>query len=350
MVLRLIEINTLDKRRPTIAVYFFSLGHIQRNQTMRTTATYLVALAMLIGSAQTASADNPVLKGCLISAKDDVQIPAQKSGILASIIATRGMQVAATQQVTYTWKDSSGKIMSEQRTVATLLVKQDDTEDLAAARVAYTQLQVAHEETINDVNKRFSIKSAEVAKAELEKAIVANRGIRGVVSDTEVQRLKLAHERALLQIEQSQLDEKIAKHTESVRKEEYQAALENVERRTIRAPFAGVVEDVYRQKGEYVREGDPVLRLIRLDELRVEGFVNAALFNPSSVAGRKVIITVKFANGESEVFRDEKITFVSSQLQAGGNYRVSADITNRKKDGQWLLRPGARAVMTILID
>ena len=304
---------------------------------MRSTTTYLVVAALLIGSTQTAGAANPVLKGCLISAKDDVQIPAQQSGVLVSVIATRGMQVPAPQ------------VNSQGKTVGVLLAQLDSAKELAAARVAWTQYQVAHEEANNDVNERFSKKSAEVAKAELEKAIVANRGGGRVVSDTEVQRLKLAYERAILQIEQSQLDEKIAKHTESVRKEEYQAALENIEERAIRAPFAGVVEDVYRQKGEYVREGDPVMRLIRLDELRVEGFVNAAQFDPLEIAGRDVKVTVKFARGKSRTFPG-KITFVSSQIQAGGNYRVSADVANIKEGGVYVLRPGARAEMTIVID
>ena len=303
---------------------------------MRTT-TYLIVLAMLVGSTQTATAA-PILKkgiSCLVSAKDDVQIPANQSGVLIEMVAWRGMQVLAPQ------KNKQGKL------VGALMARIDDKNQKAAALVAYSQYLVAHKEAASTVNERFSKKSAEVAEAELEKAYEANRSQRRVVSDTEVRRLQLALERAVLQIEQSQLDQEIAVLTESVRKEEYQAALENIEERLIRAPFAGVVEDIYRQKGEYVREGDPVMRIIRLDELRVQGFINAAEFNPKEVKGRSVKVTIELARGESEIF-DGKITFVGSQIQAGGNYQVSADVTNIKRGGVWVLRPGARAKMTIL--
>lgn len=304
---------------------------------MRTT-TYLVVLAMLVGSTQTATAA-PILKegiSCLVSAKDDVQIPANQSGVLVEMVAKRGMQVLAPQ------KNKQGKL------VGALMARIDDRNQKKAALVAYSQYLVAHKEAASTVNERFSKKSAEVAEAELEKANEANRtGGRNVVSDSEVRRLQLALERAVLQIEQSQLDQEIAVLTESVRKEEYQAALENIEERSIRAPFAGVVEDIYRQKGEYVREGDPVMRLFRLDELRVQGFVNAAELDPKEVMGRSVKITVQFAHGISETF-DGKITFVGSQIQAGGNYQVSADVTNIKRGGVWVLRPGDGAKMTIL--
>jgi len=306
---------------------------------MRTT-TYLVVLAMLVGSTQTATAA-PILKkgiSCLVSAKDDVQIPANQSGVLVEMVAWRGMQVLAPQ------KNKQGKL------VGALMARIDDRKQKAAALVAYSQYLVAYKEAASTVNERFSKKSAEVAEAELEKANEANRtGGRNVVSDSEVRRLQLALERAVLQIEQSQMDQEIAVLTKSVRKEEYEAALENVEERLIRAPFAGVVEDIYRQKGEYVREGDPVMRIIRLDELRVQGFINAAEFNPKEVKGRSVKVTIELAGGKIEIF-DGKITFVGSQIQAGGNYQVSADVTNIKRGGFWVVRPGARAKMTILGD
>ena len=305
---------------------------------MRNTATCLVLVPMSIGSPGAARAANPVLKSCLVVAKKEVQVPAKQSGVLVRMIAERGMQVPATQ------KDRRGTI------VKFLLARIDDADARAAERVAWTQLLVAHEEASSTVNERFYKKSAEVAKAELDKAVEANRRLAGTISGTEVRRLVLAAERAVLQIEQSEMDRTIAGHTESVRKEEYQAAQLNVEKRTIRAPFAGFVEDIYRQEGEWVREGDPVMRLIRLDELLVEGFVNAAKFNPSEIAGRKVKVTVKFARGETRTFPG-KISFVSANIQAGGNYRVSAEVPNKPdENGVYWLLPGARAEMTILLD
>ena len=41
------------------------------------------------------------------------------------------------------------------------------------------------------------------------------------------------------------------------------------------------------------------------------------------------------------------ITFVNPLVQAGGEYRVWAEVVNRQENGEWLLRPGLEAEMTI---
>jgi hypothetical protein len=42
-----------------------------------------------------------------------------------------------------------------------------------------------------------------------------------------------------------------------------------------------------------------------------------------------------------------KIIYISPLVQAGGEYRVWAEVSNRQENGQWLLRPGLNAEMTI---
>lgn len=308
---------------------------------MRTTITYLIVAAMLTGSAATARAGNPiltdpVLKGCLVSAKDNVLISAQQSGLLVKVFVTRDTYVPAKQ------KNEDGEM------VRTLLAQIDDTEAQAAVRVARTQWQVADEEANNTVNERYSQKAFEVSQAEHEKALEANRRLPKTISQTEVERLRLTAQRSELQIEQSVMDRKIAGHTRNVRVEEWRAAMQNIEKRKIRAPFDGFVEEIYRKAGEWVREGDPVIQLVRLDELRVEGYVDAAKYNPTEVNGRKVEVTVTFARFETQIFYG-LITGVSAQSQAGGKFRVSADVANVKKNGVWLLRHGSLAEMKILI-
>ena len=199
----------------------------------------------------------------------------------------------------------------------------------------------------NDINVRFATAAAKVSRAELESAYAANRQAPGTVPQTELNRLHLTLEQYTLQIEQSQRDLGIAKVTVKVREAELKAAVEGVDRHKIKAPVAGIVVNLYeRDKGEWVQPGDPVMRLVRMDRLRVEGFLNAIQYSPSDVAGQPVAVTVPLPHGQ-EVFSG-RVTFVSPIVVGGPEFMVWADVDNRPTaDGQWVLRPGLTAEMTI---
>ena len=57
-----------------------------------------------------------------------------------------------------------------------------------------------------DVEVRYAKKAAELADLEYQKALEANRRVKGAVSDLEIERLRLAVERAHLQVKQAELD------------------------------------------------------------------------------------------------------------------------------------------------
>jgi macrolide-specific efflux system membrane fusion protein len=100
------------------------------------------------------------------------------------------------------------------------------------------------------------------------------------------------------------------------------------------------------QKGEWVEVGKPVVRIVRLDKLRVEGFIHVRDALPGDIVDRSVKVAVELARGQKREFTG-KITFVSPLVQAGGDYRVWADVDNRREQDQWLLRPGLEAEMTL---
>ena len=50
-------------------------------------------------------------------------------------------------------------------------------------------------------------------------------------------------------------------------------------RRRILAPIGGMVVDVFRRQGEWVDPGVAVLRILRIDKLRVEAFLSAREVN-----------------------------------------------------------------------
>ena len=88
-----------------------------------------------------------------------------------------------------------------------------------------------------------------------------------------------------------------AKEDEQVRQIEYRRAILQLERRTIRAPFAGVVSKIHKRAGEYISPMHPeVVSLIQIDRLIAKFNVpssQARIFEP----GKTFELTM--VNGES---------------------------------------------------
>jgi multidrug efflux pump subunit AcrA (membrane-fusion protein) len=105
---------------------------------------------------------------------------------------------------------------------------------------------------------------------------------------------------------------------------------------------------IYPHLGEWMQPGDPLARVVRIDKLRVEGYVDSARFEPEQVHDRPVTVTVGFADEREETFKG-RIVFVSPLVEPGGDFRVFAEVENRQPPGssQWLLRAGQTATMTI---
>ena len=117
-------------------------------------------------------------------------------------------------------------------------------------------------------------------------------------------------------------------------------------RRQIVSPVDGEVVTVFHERQEWVSAGEPVLQVVRMDRLRVEGFVLASEVNVSEIAGGNVVVDVQLARGRKERFAG-KVVFISPLVTSGGKYRVRAEVENRREQNQWLLRPGMNAMMTV---
>ena len=170
--------------------------------------------------------------------------------------------------------------------------------------------------------------------------------MQGTKPYIELEKLHLTVEQARLQIEQSQHEQTVAKFDAVARAAKLDAADDDIERRHIKAPFDGEVVEVLFRPGEWVHPGDKVMRLVRLDRLRIDGFVSAMEYLPGELSGRMVVVEVELARGRRERFAGE-VTFVNPVVQPGGDYRVRAEVVNRQDRGQWVLRPGLEAEMVI---
>jgi macrolide-specific efflux system membrane fusion protein len=264
------------------------------------------------------------LSHCLVSLIEDVQVPAREAGPLVNVNVVEGQYV----------------------TVGQLLAQIDDQQPQLDKRAAELERDAAMAKALDDIEVRYAEAAFEVAGAELERALSIDRKSPGGVTQQEIQKLKLAKHRDELQIERSKLERRVAKMNADVHQAAVQSAGHAVARRQIVSPLAGVVVNILHEKGEWVAAGEPVLQVVRIDRLRVEGFLNATEVGPEEVAGRPVTVEVPMVGGKIAKFTGD-VVFISPLVQAGDKYRVRAEVENRTENGSPLLRPGMTATMTI---
>ena len=226
----------------------------------------------------------------------------------------------------------------------------DDAIPQAEKRKATAERNAAKEKADSDVDIRYAAAAADVAKYEYLKNKEAYDTVKNAVPWVEVKRLELAWQRALLQIEQSNVERRINKLTVETKAAEMDAAEEGIRHRQIKSPLDGVVVQVTQHEGEWVKPGDMIMHIVRMDRLRVEGYLKSSDFAPQDVRDRKVIVTVKLAHRPAPVQFSGHVVFVSPIVEQAGDYKVWAEVDNRLVTGRnddWELRPGETVSMSI---
>jgi multidrug resistance efflux pump len=203
-----------------------------------------------------------------------------------------------------------------------------------------------------EVKSKAAIQEAEatvkVAEAEVIESESINAAAPGSIPPTQLRRQRLTEERARMQVDVAKRDAETAQLTVRLRQAQIDVAQINLDRHRINAPWDAVVVQLYKHVGEWVNAGEPILRIIHLDKLRVEGFLDINDMLPEEVAGRAVMVEVRLKD-RTEVFKSV-ISYVSPEIEASGEYRVWAEVENRSIEGNPILRPGMDAEMLISLD
>ncbi len=281
----------------------------------------------LLSHAGAASGADLVLEGCLVLIQDEAEIPAPEAGVLIHFPMTEGSRV------------------TEGEVLATI----DDREARARLNIAEYGLQAATARSKDMVEEKYARKAAAFAKVDLEIVLDARRRTKDSVSEIEVRQKQLAWERAKLQVEKAQKDRELAGLDKLTKEAERDAAKMQLEWRTISAPFGGEVVSVKKHQAEWVQPGEPILKLVRYDNLYVEGFVKTSEFDRGDLLGRKVTTNVVRTRGQSvEVVG--KIVYTELAEDGAGNFLVRAEIPNLFENDTWLILPGMLVKMTIHLD
>jgi biotin carboxyl carrier protein len=265
------------------------------------------------------------IRDCLLKASAEVQLPAQEAGVLVDLQAFEGQEVKQNQ----------------------ILGRVDDSQPRLQKKAAEAEKAVTFEKSKSTIKERFAAKASDVARKEWEKAVESNNNAPGSVSQVEVMRLQLTWEKGKLEIEQAQEDRKVDALSVMAKDVDVEAADDAIRRRHLIAPIPGTIVELTPHIGEWLKPGDPVLKIVNLEILKIEGYVNIDHFRQDQLRNQVVTALVDLGN-KQQVEVQARITFVSPVVEPGGEYRIKAEIQNRKNQaGEWELKPGLNAELIL---
>ena len=288
-------------------------------------AVALIVLFVQSSYAQQPAAQpaNPVIKG-VVRVADQIKLPAKEPGVLVQLAVKEGSQVKAGQVI--------GKI--------------DDSEPQMKKVAALADYKGAYNRWQDDVEIRFAKAQAEVAHADYDQLIETNKLADKAVAQVDIRKAKLDWDHFVLAIEKAIHDKELAKFEALTKQAEFDAAELAIKRRTIIAPFDGVVEEIKRKQEEWVQPGDTILTLLRLDTMHVDAAIEQSQYDPNEIQGCDVAMEVELARGRKTTVRG-KIVKVSNLVRSDGVYNVRAEVANLQEHGVWIVRDGLPATLTI---
>ncbi|MBN2022185.1 MAG: HlyD family efflux transporter periplasmic adaptor subunit [Pirellulales bacterium] len=261
---------------------------------------------------------------CIVALVDEAQVPGQEQGVLTEVLVREGQQVEAGD----------------------VLARIDPKLAELQFKVAQKELDAAKRKAEDFASVDFAKAAAAVYAKEYWRMIEANRKTPGSKPQAEVELALLQYEQYRQQTIKSEFELGIRALEAKVSEANLEAATEHLNRREVKAPWAGVVDRLIRHTGDWVEPGAPILRLVRMDKLRVKCSLAIAEHGPEHVDGAPAEVVVDLARGETARFTG-KVTGISPSLADGRRYDVWVEVDNRQRNGFWLLRDGMPATMTL---
>ncbi len=292
---------------------------------MKNSTIFILATASLVSTLDAQEYKTLVV----VRELDLVNVPAQQDGLIAELLVRRGHRVKAQQT----------------------LFELDKTEVNLKLIVAEAELKQIKAKAEND--GPVATAQAAVNRAEKEDELLRELGKNAVYLEQFRMRNNLERARAELKSAKNQLFQDSLQVDVKVSQAKL---LENdLELTSVRSPFDGSVNELLKHKGEWVRKGDPIVKITRMDKLMVEGFLDSGEVSPHSVIGASTKLTIDLTNGSIAEFRGLVIEHPSPKIELDGKFPVWVEIKNklvedRNAQGQWLIRPGMNGTMTVELN
>lgn len=251
----------------------------------------------------------------------NIPVAAQADGIIDQLLADEGKTVKKGD---------------------TLLII-DNRVAVAELAVAQKELEAAEKQAKQTAEVDYAKKASLVSDAEYEDIYKLYE--KGSATYSEARRKELEKERA-----RSGIDVANVKHEQEilaaeVNKEKVKASQVKLDLYKVIAPFDGVVAQRLRGQGEWIRAGEPILRLVYLNEMKVEAFVPIEGISVAALQGAAMRVSVRI-NSKDVATYDTHVEFVSPEIKSR-SVRVATRIQNQQLGGAWLLRDGMQASIEI---
>jgi len=223
---------------------------------------------------------------CLIEPEEVVELGSPVIGVLESVLVERGDKVKKNQIV------AQLQDRVEARTLDLARSRARDQAELQSAKAAYEHAKREQRRVGTMLNKKL------VSRQVVDKAM------------TEASLAEHKLEQARANLRNSKLELKLA--------------MAQLNQRALRSPISGVVTDRYLSPGQRVQD-QAVLKIVRIDPLRVEVIVPAEHYNRFE-AGQTVSVTPQLAGFGPE---QAEIKIVDQMIDPGSNtFRVTLELPN----------------------
>ena len=264
------------------------------------------------------------LKNCVVVLIEDIDVPALESGQLSEVFVKEGDAV------------KQGQVVAQlDDRIALRLQEESEQKHLSA------KLRAEDENEVKAAEARVKLATEEYSKTRELRA-------KGSKSDFEFKRAQYSMESSEFDLLAAETARQIAAADAQAGAIRADTAKHSVERHKVASKIDGLIFERFREGGEWVTAGEKIMRIARIDRLRVQGHVKSSLFDPHELVQRPVTVTLELARGRTAEFKGH-ITFVGIEKR-GGRHSVWAEVDNRLENDRWLLQPGSEVEMRIHLD
>ncbi len=266
-------------------------------------------------------ADNEIIiSPVLLKVIEEVEVPALQEGPVTQIHVAEGEVVQIGQP----------------------LVQIDDQRAMFRSKQAELEHKIATKKGTDQSELELAETEARVAASSLQRALDSRKKFRDTPSQAEVDDIELRVAQAKQHLDQAKHLQQLAELAKELSQSNLALATFELERHKIKSPIQGAIIEIIARRGEWVRPGEPLVRVMRIDRLRVEGFIKRAAITPG-LLDRQITIMIEGSEGERGK-HPGKIVFISPEVDPNdGTQRIVAEVDNSKG----LLGPGLRAKMLI---
>ncbi len=262
---------------------------------------------------------------CIVSFIEDIEVPAQESGVLRYLSLKEGQAFEKGQVIARIDDELYRKLLQQAQMQRDMAMKRAG--DMTSIRAGKYKLKLAATEAATS-RKLFS---------------------KGSNSESEYKRARYSEQVAQEELVAAENEREMAGHEAQLEEARVEEARVRIRRHSIRTDFDGYVIKKFRDAGEWVQAGEKVLRVARMDRLYVQGNISSKNLNPFEVSDKPVTVTLQLARGEETTF-DGKIVSIGLEKQGSDLFMIKAEVENRRREGFWTLLPGSQVKMRIHLD